>query len=109
MSNSQDAVEKTIVNAGATIGSTTAGAAAGVAAGAGAANIAAAASAAHLASLAVGPFSGFASILATIGGPTSPAWWALIAVNPVTAPIAGAIGAGLGAVGAFKLCKKLFQ
>lgn len=97
---------KHMVNAGATIGGTTAGAAAGVAAGAGAANIAAAAASGHLASLAVGPFSGFAAYLS---GTTAPAWWAVIAVNPLTAPIAAAGGAALGAYAAYKIARKILK
>ena len=97
---------KLIAESGGSIGYSAAGAAVGAAAAAGAANIAAASGNAYLASLAVGHFSALSTF---IGATTSPAWWAVIAVNPITAPIAAAGGAAFGAYGAYKVAKKILK
>lgn len=109
MSDSKEEAKQAVVKSGKIIGATVAGSAAAAAASAGAANIAGAAMGPHLLGLATGAFSQFAPIIASWGLPSTPALWAVIAVNPATAPIAGAVGAAVGAVAAYKMAKKIFD
>jgi hypothetical protein len=90
----KDAAGTQIIAAGATIGSTIGGAAAGAAAAAGLANVVAAAT----------PITIFG-----VSASVSPAWWAVIAVNPATAPIAAALGSAFGAYAGYKIAKKILK
>jgi hypothetical protein len=109
MSDPKNEAKLEILKSGRIIGTTVAGSAATAAATAAAVNVASAASTAHLLGLATGAFSQFAPIIASWGLPTTPALWALVALNPATGPIAGAVGGAIGAVAAYKLAKKIFD
>lgn len=106
MSDPKDEARLEIVRSGKIIGTTVAGTAAAAVVSAGAANVAAAASTAHLLGLATGVFSQFAPF---ITGSSSPALWALIAINPATASVATVVGGAIGAAAAYKLAKKIFN
>jgi hypothetical protein len=106
MEKTKDIAGTKIVKSCATIGGGLGAAGAAAAASAAATNIAIAAEAASIATWGGGFL---ASSVAGAGLATSPAWWAVLATNPVTFPIAVAGGTILGTAVGVTFLKKLFR
>lgn len=103
MSTPKEELGRQIVKGSGTAGALLGGAGGAAAASAGAAHLATATAAANAASW-IG--AGSTPLLTAM---STPATWAVIAANPVTAPLAVVAGGVLGAVAGYKLFKKVFD
>lgn len=105
---SKEKLGETITVASGKLGGKLAGAGVGSLAAAGTINIATAASTASAVAWFGGPAAVSGSALGLMS--TTPAWWAVLATNPITMPVAAAAAGGaiLGATAGYKLFKKVF-